>query len=172
MMKKALLTILYLAVTTVFATALPKEVKLTAEGEEVTVSIYKLDEPLIIKPLYEPRDDLDTYPWFRPLLFTLNAYALSIPKEEWPQYGEGYWPQERYDDIEQAMNRTKKASLENPDVWGNNAMYNEFSYVALCKVEETTYLEFIITSKKMDGTVFGSQTKRLFTPALDPMLRC
>lgn len=160
-MKTMLMTILCLTVSTVFAADLPTEVKLTTEGEEITVSMYKFDEPLIIKPLYEQRDDLDAYPWFKPLLFTLNAYALSIPKEEWPLYGEGVWTQERYDGIENAMSRTKKACLENPDTWGNEAMYNELSYVALCKVDGTTYLEFNLTGKKMDGTVFGGQTKRL-----------
>lgn len=161
MMKKILLTILCLTAATVFAADPPNEVKLTAEGEEVLVSMYKLDEPLIIKPLYEPRDDLDAYSWFKPLLFTLNAYALSVPKEQWPQYGEGDWPEERYDGIEKAMTRLKTTCLENPDTWGNKAMFNELSYVALCRVNETTYLEFNLTGKKMDGTVFGGQTKRL-----------
>lgn len=135
MMRKILLPITCLTVATVFAAGLPKEVKLSIEGDAVTVSIYKLDEPLIIKPLYEPRDDLDAYAWFKPLLFTLNTYALSVPKEQWPQYGEGDWPEERYDGIEKAMSRLKTTCMENPDTWGNQAMFNELSAVALCKVD-------------------------------------
>ncbi|MDH3355311.1 MAG: hypothetical protein OEL79_08870 [Chromatiales bacterium] len=161
MLKKTLMAILCLTVATSYATDLPQEVKLTTDGDEITVSMYKLNEPLIIKPLYEPRDDLDAYPWFRPLLFTLNAYALSIPKDEWTQYGEGDWSQARYDGIEKAMIRTKQACIENPDTWGNKAMYNELDAVALCKVDGTTYLVFKLTGKKMDGTVFGGRSKRL-----------
>ncbi len=155
-MNKLQIIFLSLAVVTkCYAVDSPKEVTFTQGGDSVVVSIYKLNKPVRIKPLYEPRDDLETYPWMEALLFRLNGYALHIPKDDWSKYCEGEWSKEHYDQLETGLKQSKSRSVENPEKYGNNGRYYEIRIAVSCNVDGDRYLVFPFTEREKSGSASG-----------------
>lgn len=129
---KIILPTLFLLLAVVVTKAeegIPSEAEISVNGVDATVSIHELDEALTIKGTYEPRDDLDAYPWFRPLLFTSNGFALHVAKEEWANYCEPGWTASEYADLETELKTRKRLDLS-----------YKLSDVVLCRMDGGTYL--------------------------------
>jgi hypothetical protein len=146
-MKTILSTLLLLAIVAARAEeANPSAIKISKNGVSATVSIYDLGKPLTVRYNYQPGDDLEAYPWLRPLLFAWNGLALQVPRDKWADYCEKGWTPDEYDELEADLKKR-----------GTNPGHYEFSELFLCKLNEDVYLVCRSTfqlESKSDGSKF------------------
>lgn len=134
--------------------------EISVDGYSVEVAAYSLPTPLHIRPIYEPRDDLDLYPWLRALLFQFNGFGLTVPQAEWANYAEGKWFDERYEGIVKYNEWLRNAISKEPERW-EGAVY-EIVDIVHCKTDEAEFLSFYLRLKTASGEyVPGGRYKRL-----------
>ncbi len=86
---------LIIIITVVFICSknrIPLKKEIDVDGERITVSVYSLDPPISVHPIFKESEqinkDMDKYPWLRALLVAVNDYATYIPTNEWKEYVE------------------------------------------------------------------------------------
>jgi hypothetical protein len=128
--------------------------KLIVDGKPVTVSVYKLQEPLRIDILYRGGMDLDAYPWLRSILFEQNNYELTIPESEWAKYADLECLPKTRDTIKKNAAKIKNAVEEDSNYW--NGLYNEITHVVWSKLDDAELLSYQLITKKANGDTTGS----------------
>lgn len=130
--------------------------KVELSGESVEISTYHIPDNIRLNLIYEPRNDLDDYPWIKPLLFSCaNGFYLQIPTDEWTLYYEG--PSLNRKDIEEYHANLIKTLSDN----AYSGLYNEISRITECKVAGERYLAFCLKEKNADRENTGNSLYKM-----------
>lgn len=128
------------------------------QGDVLVVSVYEFSKPLKVKvnALYEPRDDLDKYPWLKTFLFMVTDLSAYIPESEWELYWPRPWTPEKIQEQKATNEWVKKIVLENENNFYSN-YHSEINELILCESEELG--DFLIFAVRTTETASGIQGK-------------
>ena len=143
----------------VLNTASAKELEVTSKGEVFKVKVFKLEQAVRIPIIYVKMENLDQYPWLKPLMFNLNGYGMTLPTDEWKDYYKFNWTPEVMAGFKKYEERRVEAIKKDPETYdGFEYIINEY---LLCETADAKHLYFKLHSSTYNEKQSSSRGMRL-----------